>query len=179
MSNSRRGAIPSDLGWLVDELASLSDRLDTLEAPSGENLSNTVAKLQASISRTVVPVAVHGIESPAAISSVYTDFAAVTTPVPDGYTRAVVSLTTSAMVLNSAVGGWALLNVSTRVNATSLASAWVSVDGGKYGTAVIAGATVLEGLTPGSSVVSAASAAFPATHSISRVTVDGTILFLR
>lgn len=46
MTNSRRGAIPSELGWLVDELDSISARLHTLEAPSGENLANSVQKLQ-------------------------------------------------------------------------------------------------------------------------------------
>jgi hypothetical protein len=47
MRSSRQGAIPSDIGWLVDELDSLSSRLDTLEAPSGEALGSTVAKLSA------------------------------------------------------------------------------------------------------------------------------------
>jgi hypothetical protein len=47
MRSSRQGAIPSDLGWLVDELDALSERLRTLEAPSGESLGSTVAKLQA------------------------------------------------------------------------------------------------------------------------------------
>lgn len=47
MRSSRQGAIPSELGWLIDELSDLSDRIRTLEAPSGESLSNTVAKLQA------------------------------------------------------------------------------------------------------------------------------------
>lgn len=47
MRSSRQGAIPSDLGWLVDELDTISERLRTLEAPSGEALGSTVAKLQA------------------------------------------------------------------------------------------------------------------------------------
>lgn len=42
-----RGPIPSELDWLIDELASLDERLRTLESPSGESLSSTVAKLQA------------------------------------------------------------------------------------------------------------------------------------
>ncbi|KJL25936.1 hypothetical protein RN51_00443 [Microbacterium oxydans] len=50
MRSSRQGAIPSDLGWLIDELDSFSDRLRTLEAPSGESLGNTVAKLQTLVS---------------------------------------------------------------------------------------------------------------------------------
>lgn len=47
MRSSRQGAIPSDLGWLVDELDGFADRLRTLEAPSGEALGSTVAKLTA------------------------------------------------------------------------------------------------------------------------------------
>lgn len=42
---SRQGAIPSELGWLLDELDDHSQRLRTLEAPSGEALGSTVAKL--------------------------------------------------------------------------------------------------------------------------------------
>lgn len=45
MRSSRQGAIPSDLGWLIDELDSFGTRLRSLEAPSGESLGNTVAKL--------------------------------------------------------------------------------------------------------------------------------------
>lgn len=44
--NSRKGAIPSDLGWLVDELDDIAERLRTLETPSGESLNSTVSKLQ-------------------------------------------------------------------------------------------------------------------------------------
>lgn len=47
MRSSRQGAIPSELGNLIDELDDVQRRLRTLEAPSGEALGNTVAKLQA------------------------------------------------------------------------------------------------------------------------------------
>lgn len=47
MRNSRQGAIPSDVGGLIDELDDIQRRLRTLEAPSGEALGNTVPKLQA------------------------------------------------------------------------------------------------------------------------------------
>lgn len=47
MRSSRQGAIPSELGWLIDELDGFSERLRTLEAPSGESLNSTVPKLQA------------------------------------------------------------------------------------------------------------------------------------
>ncbi|GAA1913618.1 hypothetical protein GCM10009775_02870 [Microbacterium aoyamense] len=47
--STRVGAIPSELGWLIDELDDLATRISTLEAPSGEALANNVAKLQALI----------------------------------------------------------------------------------------------------------------------------------
>ena len=47
MRSSRVGAIPSEIGWLIDELDDLARRLKILEAPSGESLGNTVAKLSA------------------------------------------------------------------------------------------------------------------------------------
>lgn len=45
MRSSRQGAIPSELGALIDELDETQRRLRILEAPSGEALGNTVAKL--------------------------------------------------------------------------------------------------------------------------------------
>lgn len=50
MRNSRQGAIPSDVGGLIDELDDISVRLRKLEAPSGEALENTVPKLSALVS---------------------------------------------------------------------------------------------------------------------------------
>ena len=46
MGNSRRGPIPSELGWLIDALDGFEDRLKILESPSGETLGNTVEKMQ-------------------------------------------------------------------------------------------------------------------------------------
>lgn len=47
MRSSRQGAIPSELGDLIDELDDIQRRLRILEAPSGESLNSTVAKLAA------------------------------------------------------------------------------------------------------------------------------------
>lgn len=47
MPRPSQGSIPSELGWLVDTLDDYERRLRTLEAPSGEALGNTVAKLAA------------------------------------------------------------------------------------------------------------------------------------
>jgi len=47
MPRPSQGSIPSELGWLVDMLDDYERRIRTLEAPSGEALGNTVAKLAA------------------------------------------------------------------------------------------------------------------------------------
>ena len=47
MPRPSQGSIPSELGWLVDMLDDYERRLRILEAPSGEALGNTVAKLAA------------------------------------------------------------------------------------------------------------------------------------
>lgn len=47
MPRPSQGSIPSELGWLVDTLDDYERRIRTLEAPSGEALGNTVAKLAA------------------------------------------------------------------------------------------------------------------------------------
>lgn len=43
--NSRQGAIPSDIGTLIDDLADVKRRLDNLETPNGEAIANTVPRL--------------------------------------------------------------------------------------------------------------------------------------
>ncbi|MBT2494233.1 hypothetical protein J7E45_01310 [Microbacterium sp. ISL-59] len=45
MRSSRQGAIPSDLGGLIDLLRDYEDRIQKLEAPSGETLNATVPRL--------------------------------------------------------------------------------------------------------------------------------------
>lgn len=44
--NSRRGPIPSPLGWLIDELDDFARRIRNLEAPTGSQLNNTAGRLQ-------------------------------------------------------------------------------------------------------------------------------------
>lgn len=57
MRNAGTGAIPSDIAWLIDTLDDYARRLGTLEAPSGEALSSTVAKLQALVANIEVTLA--------------------------------------------------------------------------------------------------------------------------
>lgn len=45
MTNIRRGPIPSDLGWLADELDAIGDRLRTLEGPDGGQAAGVLAYL--------------------------------------------------------------------------------------------------------------------------------------
>lgn len=47
--NANRGKLPSELGFLVDQLNDFEQRLRTLEAPDASQLANTVRTLQATV----------------------------------------------------------------------------------------------------------------------------------
>lgn len=181
--SSRQGAIPSDLGDLIDELDDIQRRLGILEAPSGESIGNTVAKLEESMNQIVRPVAFYKLESPATITAAITAAAAVSVPVPDGYTRAIVNATAAATLRsNDAAGGWGLLMVAARITPAGGASfynQWGSVDGQKYGGVSASSAVALESLAPGSSITIEALASFPGTYTLPRASVSGSVLFLR
>lgn len=49
MGRVNRGPIPSDLGWLVDELDGIRGALRTLQAPDGQQLGQTIARLNAAV----------------------------------------------------------------------------------------------------------------------------------
>lgn len=48
--NINRGRLPTDLGFLIDDLNDVKERLRTLEAPDGNQLARTVAELQTLVS---------------------------------------------------------------------------------------------------------------------------------
>lgn len=183
MRSSRVGAIPSDLGDLIDELGDVQRRLRILEAPSGESLASTVGKIEASIASLVQPVAFYRQESPAAVTSVASPFAAVSVAVPDGYSRAIVNATATATLRsNDAAGGWALMNTAAIISpvpGASFYNQWASVDGQKYGGASASSAAVLDGLEAGSSVNVWALVSFPGSYTIARASVAGSVLFLK
>ncbi|WP_194411419.1 hypothetical protein [Microbacterium cremeum] len=183
MRSSRVGAIPSEIGELIDDLDDIFRRLRILEAPSGESLASTVAKLQALVANAVSPVSIYRLDTAPAITSVAGDFATVSVVVPEGYTRAIVDVTASATLRsNDAAGGWALMNVAAIVTPSGGASfynQWASIDGQKYGGASAPGAVVLDGLTAGSSISVAARVSFPGTYTLPRAAVAGSVLFLR
>jgi len=182
MRSSRQGAIPSELGWLIDELADFSDRLRTLEAPSGESLNSTIAKLQASIAQTVKPLTIYRREDPATITAAASPLASVSTPVPDGYSRALVNVTASATLRSNELAGVSTLLMCSAIVAASggtFYNQWGSVDGQKYGGISATSAAVVEGLAPGSTVDVHALVSFPGSYTIGRASVAGSILFLR
>lgn len=176
--SSRTGAIPSELGWLVDELDSMSERLRTLEAPSGESLLATVEKLQG----LVKPATIYRQEDPAPITAAASPVAAVSTPVPAGYTRALVHVTASATLRSNEAAGVSTLFMCAAIVAASggtFYNQWGSVDGQKYGGVSATSAVVVEGLAPGSTVDVHALVSFPGAYTIGRASVAGSILFLR
>lgn len=181
MRSIRNGALSTDLGFLIDTLDDFERRIRTLEAPSGESLGNTVAKLAASIAQTVKPASIYKLVDSAAITSAASDVATVSVPVPDGYTRAIVNVTASATLRsNDAAGGWALLMVAaTIIGGGSAYNQWASVDGQKYGGTSASSAAVLENLVPGSTIDVAARVSFPGAYTLGRASVAGSVLFLR
>ncbi|MGB4777429.1 hypothetical protein [Microbacterium sp.] len=176
--SSRQGAIPSELGFLIDELDEIQRRLGILEAPSGEAIGNTVAKLAA----LVRPATIYQREDPATITAAASPLAAVSTPVPDGYTRALVHVTASATLRSNEAAGVSTLFMCAAIVAASggeFYNQWASVDGQKYGGVQATSAVVVEDLAPGSTVDVHALVSFPGAYTIGRASVAGSILFLR
>ena len=183
MPRPSQGSIPSELGWLVDTLDDYERRLRTLEAPSGEALGNTVAKLQASIAQTVLPVAIYRREDPAPITAAASAVAAVSTPVPAGYTRALVNVTASATLRsNEALGTGTLLMCAAIISPVPFGAfynQWQMVSGQWYGGISATSAAVVEDLAPGDTVNMHAFVSFPGAYTLGRASVAGSILFLR
>lgn len=121
MRSSRQGAIPSDVGDLVDALDDISVRLRKLEAPSGESLGNTVAKLQDAIAAIPLTLATTVRASGLELAAGWNTYATTTLVVPDGKTSAAILGIGAAMALDRRTGG-----------ATS-ASARILIDGAASG----------------------------------------------
>ena len=167
-----------DLRRLSEELREVNRRLDLLEAPSGTQRAQAVKTL---IETAIEPATIYRLDAGAAIAATAGDFATVSTPVPAGYTRALVSLTASTTLRsNEAAGGWALLMCAAMITGGgSSFNQWTSVGGQEYGSASAASAAVLEDLAPGSSVNVAARVSFAGAYTLGRASVAGSILFLR
>lgn len=177
--SSRQGAIPSELGFLIDELDDVQRRLQILEAPSGESIGNAVEKLKT----IALPVTIYRREDPAPITAAASAVAAVATPVPDGYTKALVHVTASATLRSNEAAGVSTLfmcaAIISPVPGGTFYNQWGSVDGQKYGGISATSAAVVEALTPGSTVNVHALVSFPGAYTIGRASVAGSILFLR
>lgn len=176
--SANQGPIPSELGFLIDRLNDYEERLRTLEAPSGNDLASTVAKLQ----ELVKPATIYRREDPATITAAASPLAAVSTPVPAGYTRALVHVTASATLRSNELAGVSTLFMCAAIVAASggaFYNQWGSVDGQKYGGVQATSAAVVEGLAPGDTVDVHALVSFPGAYTIGRASVAGSILFLR
>ncbi|WP_454137577.1 hypothetical protein [Microbacterium paulum] len=158
-------------------------RIRILEAPSGEALGNTVAKLAESIAQTVKPVTFYHSEYPAAITVTPSDAAVVSIPVPDGYTRAVVNATAAATLRSDqAAGGWSLLTCAAIIAPVPYGTFYNQlshIPGQLYGNVTAISAAAIEDLAPGSSISVRARVSFPAAYTLPRAVVAGSILFLR
>lgn len=181
MRSSRQGAIPSELGDLIDELRNHENRLRTLEAPSGESLSSSVAKLTATLDALLEPVVFSYSQTDVPFTPTAAEHAVTTVTVPAGFTRALVTVTASANLFNNAPpGGWALLMVTPLVNSAGAGvTNWASVTAQEYGFNSTTGAAELAALTAGETIELAAGISFPSAHTLPIARVSGSVLFLR
>lgn len=112
MPRPSQGSIPSELGWLVDMLDDYERRLRVLEAPSGEALGNTVAKLQDALAKLQDTIAAIPITlattvrtSGFGLAAGRNTYATATLVVPDGKTSAAILGIGAAMALDKTSGG--------------------------------------------------------------------------
>ncbi|WP_100811968.1 MULTISPECIES: hypothetical protein [unclassified Microbacterium] len=147
----------------------------------GAQYAQLYARFQELVAQSVLPAEVFEVDhAPAITATIGAEFATVTTPVPDGYTRALVSITATVRVRNSgSAGSWADLNLSPRIQGVVQITNWGSIDGTRTGTVSASCTEVLEGLAPGDDVSVSASASFPVAYTLGQVSVAGSILFLR
>lgn len=180
MSSSRQGQIPSELGWLVDLLENVQGRLRTLEAPSGEALSSSVAKLEALIETAVVPVDIRVMDGTAAIGGSAASFAAASVPTPAGYTRALVSATAQAALRNTGEeSSWGILQVACLVAGVGTLSARQTITGTQQGSASASNSALLSDLSEGDPVTASAWVSFGGTSDLGVASTMGQVLFLR
>lgn len=169
-----------DVRRIAVELREIGRRLDLLEAPTGTSAFRSVAKLEAAVDATVLPVAVRNYEQPAAIQPTASDFAIANTVVPDGYTRAIVQATAVASLRsNAAAGVTGGLIVACTITSSSAYTTWNDVAGQQYGSAVAPNTAILTGLVAGATISVRARVSFPQAFTLGRASVDGSILFLR
>ena len=177
MSGGYRGPSQGDFGWLEDELRQIYARLRELETPTGTQMYGTTGHADALQGATVIPIGLSNFETPT-ITGTMTQFAQISTPVPAGCTRAIVTVIANAGLSNSgAVGSWGLLAVSSAINGTGGVARRSSVSGGQYGSVEASNTQVLTGLSGGTIDVGA-YVSFPGTYTAQGVSVSGTIMFL-
>lgn len=179
MGNGYQPPSQGDFGWLADAMRDVERRLAELETPTGTSVNSVAAQAVELARLAVLPFAIYQLDSPLVSSSI-SEFAKVMTPVPAGYTRALVSITAGAALKSGeATGSWSLITVSAGIQGTARNTTRTSVSGQMYGSATAAGSAVLTDLEPGSTVDVSAFASFPGAYSVPSVSVSGSILFLR
>ena len=134
MRSSRQGAIPSDVGDLVDALDDISVRLRKLEAPSGESLGNTITKLQDAIAAIPLTLTTTVRASGFGLATGWNTYATTTLVVPDGKTSAAILGIGAGMALDKTSSG--LTSANARILIDGAAS-------GDFPAAKDAGASVV------------------------------------
>lgn len=129
--------------------------------------------------RSVVrPVTVSTVETPT-ITGTLTEFATIDTPVPEGFSTALVLVHAQAGLRHDgSAGSWSLLTVSAAIESTPVMTGRTSINGTMYGLAVASGSSTLADLNPGDNVSVSAFVMFSGSYSVQSVSIAGTIIFL-
>lgn len=178
MGNGYRTPPGPGLEGLREELNEFRRRLAELESPTGTSMNSVLQQGIETARLAVIPVTLYRLDSPFVSSSV-TEFAQISTPVPDGYTRALVSITAAAGLKSAQASGWATVLVSAGIQGTARNTMRNSIPAGLYGSVTTAASAVLTDLTPGSTIGVSAFASFGVEYTVPSVSVSGSILFLR
>lgn len=134
MPRPSQGSIPSELGWLIDTLDDYERRIRVLEAPSGEAIGNTVAKLSALVAAIPITLATTVRASNFGLGAGWNTYATTTLVVPAGKTSAAILGIGAAMALDKTSGG--LTSASARILIDGAAS-------GDFPAAKDAGASIV------------------------------------
>lgn len=178
MGNGYRAPVGEGLDIFRQEFYEIYRRLQELESPTGSQISGNLATIHSNV---VLPLEIQRIDNaPAIASTMGPEFATVVTTVPEGFTRALVSITATARLRsNEAAGSSHLMTLTPRIQGAAQITNWGSISGQMYGTTAAACTEVLEGLTAGTTIQVGAMCAFPGTYNLPQVSVAGSILFLR
>ena len=165
---------------LLDRLEKIDAQIRDLQRFDGTQNSNAISKIRELVSSSVSVSTVSERESGFAVTGTLADHAVASLAVPEGFTRAVVSIVALVGLFNTgAAGSWATMRLQSRIQTVGAGPVLSGVAGGMYGTLTYAQSAVLADLAPGSVITAATQVSFPGSSSNASAVTSMTVIFLR